>query len=135
MSINFENPEIQSILQNNAIEQHYSLDCMPTKLVDPSTDKANRCLYEKLDPSNYESGLFCKMDCISGFSKFIDIVSKLFSTRGYLKPYLTRLISVENRIFLSQFSEDVRNRTTLLVRLHADKTCWPQYRQGKSLFV
>lgn len=56
MSINFENPEIQSILQNNAIEQHYSLDCMPTKLVDPSTDKANRCLYEKLDPSNYESG-------------------------------------------------------------------------------
>jgi hypothetical protein len=39
MSINFENPEIQSILQNNAIEQHYSLDCMPTKLVDPSTDK------------------------------------------------------------------------------------------------
>jgi hypothetical protein len=90
-----------------------------------------RCLYEKLDPSNYESGarmvafrtfherivpwikilnlyyyelmgkqndktLFCKMDCISGFSKFIDIVSKLFSTRGYLKTYLTRLISVEN---------------------------------------
>ena len=29
---------------------------MPTKLVDPGTDKANRCLYEKLDPSNYESG-------------------------------------------------------------------------------
>ena len=38
------------------------------------------------------------MDCISGFSKFIDIVSKLFSTRGYLKTYLTRLISVENTI-------------------------------------
>jgi hypothetical protein len=37
MSINFENPEIQTILQNNAIEQHYSLDRMPTKLVDPST--------------------------------------------------------------------------------------------------
>jgi hypothetical protein len=36
------------------------------------------------------------MDCISGFSKFIDIVSKLFSTRGYLKTYLTRLISVSN---------------------------------------
>jgi hypothetical protein len=48
--------EIQSILQNSAIEQHYSLDCMPTKLVVPSTDKANRCLYEQLDPSNYESG-------------------------------------------------------------------------------
>ena len=47
------------------------------------------------------------MDCISGFSKFIDIVSKLFSTRGYLKIYLTRLISVENTIFLSQFSEHV----------------------------
>jgi hypothetical protein len=70
MSINFENPEIQSILQNNAIEQHYSLDCMPTKLVNTSTDKANRCLYEKSDPSNYES-------------------------------------SVENTIFLSQFSEHV----------------------------
>jgi hypothetical protein len=47
------------------------------------------------------------MDCISGFSKFIDIVSKLFSTHGYLKTYLTRLISVENTIFLSQFSEHV----------------------------
>jgi hypothetical protein len=35
------------------------------------------------------------------------IVSKLFSTRGYLKTYLTRLISVENTIFLSQFSEHV----------------------------
>jgi hypothetical protein len=29
---------------------------MPTKLVVPSTDKANRCLYQQLDPSNYESG-------------------------------------------------------------------------------
>jgi hypothetical protein len=37
----------------------------------------------------------------------IIIVSKLFSTRGYLKTYLTRLISVENTIFLSQFSEHV----------------------------
>jgi hypothetical protein len=47
------------------------------------------------------------MDCISGFSKYIDIVSKLFSTREYLKTNLTKLISVENTIFLSLFSEHV----------------------------
>jgi hypothetical protein len=52
----FLKTNLTKLISNNAIEQHYSLDCMPTKLVVPSTDKANRCLYQQLDPSNYESG-------------------------------------------------------------------------------
>lgn len=54
MSININDPEIQSILQNDTVEQHYSADCLPRKLSDPSTDKGNRCLYEEIDASIYD---------------------------------------------------------------------------------
>jgi hypothetical protein len=70
--------------------------------------------------------LFCKMDCISGFSKYIDIASKLFSTREYLKTNLTKLISVENTIFLSLFSEHV---------FIPEPEVHQWWKKGKSLFV
>jgi hypothetical protein len=71
----------------------------------------NRCLYEKLDPSNYESG--ARMVAFRTFHERIVPWIKILNLYYYelmgkhLKTYLTRLISVENTIFLSQFSEHV----------------------------
>ncbi|CAC5391740.1 unnamed protein product [Mytilus coruscus] len=54
MALNLCDPEIKVILQNDIIEKHYSADCLPQKLVDPSTEKSSRCLYEHIDTTIYE---------------------------------------------------------------------------------
>lgn len=54
MFVNLNDPEILALLQNKAIEEHYTPDCMPAKLADPTTEKANRCKYELIDTTIYE---------------------------------------------------------------------------------
>ncbi|CAC5409558.1 unnamed protein product [Mytilus coruscus] len=42
MALNLCDPEIKVILRNDTTEKHYSADCLPQKLVDPSTEKSSR---------------------------------------------------------------------------------------------
>ena len=55
MSFNIDDPDIQKFLCNDSIEKHYSLDCLPSTLVEPSTEKAVCCLFEEITLSIYDN--------------------------------------------------------------------------------
>lgn len=56
MNFNFEDPNIAERLHE--VEKRYPVGCLPQSLTTPSTDKAKRCLFEKIDSSrsNYRRG-------------------------------------------------------------------------------
>lgn len=52
MNFNFEDPNIAERLHE--VEKRYPVGCLPQSLTTPSTDKAKRCLFEKIDITVYE---------------------------------------------------------------------------------
>ena len=55
MPFNLNDHDVQKLLQRNAVETHYSMHCLPPRLIEPTTDKASKCLYEIIDPNIYEN--------------------------------------------------------------------------------
>lgn len=52
MNFNFEDPNIAERLHE--VEKRYPVGCLPQSLTTPSTNKAKRCLFEKIDITVYE---------------------------------------------------------------------------------